>query len=177
MVLSVGLALLAVSCGSPRRVDYASFEKIPIAPTSMIHRILAKSNPITGRAAFYGNYGGPGNKGGPPQDEMDDVFRRHDIVYYLARTKPMMDAADRELTRRLNAMEESTLTTEGVEFRNRTTGYFDSWWCHVIGKPWKTYVHREEAQGCPFRSEAQVREFFRKDRPGIPDTSALFDGR
>ncbi|NIP96956.1 MAG: hypothetical protein GWO24_27390, partial [Akkermansiaceae bacterium] len=89
-------------------------------------RILAKSNPITARKSFYGNYGGPGNKGGPPQDEMDELFRRHDIVYYLSRAKGTMRVADEELISGLQSCNPAKLDEDGKEYRERAIGFFQS---------------------------------------------------
>ena len=75
-------AAMTVSCVSHKAVDYRAYEKMPMKPSSAINRAVLKSNPYTSKRAFYGNYGGSGNCGKAPLDDMDELFRRHDIVYY-----------------------------------------------------------------------------------------------
>lgn len=64
----------------------------------------------------YGNYGGPGYSGGgrgeganftaPPVDDLDDLFRDHDIAYQNARGTDDIDEADRELVAGISSLPE-----------------------------------------------------------------------
>jgi hypothetical protein len=150
-------------------VNYAEYERIPVRPVSSTLRILAKSNPITGKKAFYGNYGGPGNSGGKPHDEMDELFRRHDIVYHTARTKEAMLAADASLVERLHTLDVERLGSEAAEYRERAVGFLTSPVSHVIGKPLCSFFCRREQAGCYFQNCDVVQEFFAEGHPGIPE--------
>ena len=38
------------------------------------------------RNFFHGNYGGFGNRGGAPTDELDVIFQKHDVGYYHSKS-------------------------------------------------------------------------------------------
>ena len=162
------LSGVLTACASKRPVNYESYERIPDSPASITFRVLAKSNPITAKKAFYGNYGGPGNVGGEPQDEMDEYFRRHDIVYHLSKTRRTMLVADEELIAAINALDATSLSPHGIEYRKRATGFFGSKISHVIGKPWSTFFVYREPSGSYFHSPQVVREFFDSRHTGMP---------
>ncbi len=167
-VAAIGALLLLPSCSSTRSVDYADYERIPITTSSLAFRALAKTNPVTAEMAFYGNYGGPGNDGGKPIDKMDELFRRHDIVYYASKTKKTMRVADQELVARLRDLSPEEMDKRGQRYRTRVINFCTSPWCGVIGKPWSTFHRCRESAACYFQSPEIVRAFFRPDHPGIP---------
>lgn len=163
------IAVLSVSCARHRPViNYAAYERTPNRPASMIWRLLAKSNPITSRASFYGNYGGPGNLGGKPLDEMDELFRRHDIVYHLSDTRKVMEVADEELIEGLQSLDTRRLAPQGERYRQRAISFFSSPVSLVVGKPLSTLYRCREAPDGYFQSPEVVREFFSKEHPGFP---------
>jgi hypothetical protein len=157
-----------VSCTSRQVVNYAQYERIPHTAASATFRFLAQSTSFTRERAFYGNYGGPGNAGGRPRNEMDELFRRHDIVYYLARTRENMLMADDELVAGLKGIDAERLGSQAVEYRGRAVSFFESPVSHVIGKPWSSFLTSKEPDGAYFRSPATVREFFSDEHSGMP---------
>lgn len=48
---------------------------------------------------FHGNYGGKGNRGGEPTDELDKVFQRHDVGYHHTKDKTKRLVHDNALIR------------------------------------------------------------------------------
>ncbi len=120
----------------PRReVAYEEYEKIPVLPTSKVYRRLLKAIPVVRNQVFYGRYGGFGNLGGRPIDPLDDLFRKHDIVYYEANHYRAMVAADLALVEALENLDPSGLGPRAREFRERTIGYFGSPGARALGKP------------------------------------------
>ena len=169
-MVAVGvLSTALVSCAVQREVDYAGYERIPNTAASITFRMLAKSNPITGQRLFYGNYGGPGNNGGRPHDEMDELFRRHDIVYYSSDTKMTMRVADEELLSGLRSLETGKLDANGRKYRDLVMNFFESPYCKYFGKPWSIFYRRNESADCYFQSPEVVREFFSEEHPGMPE--------
>ena len=81
--------------GKLARYDYTTYEKIPDRPTSIAYRTVLKTFPSIRKKAFWGNWAGSGCAGGVPVDEMDEVFRRHDIAYAEASTLRTMQWAAR----------------------------------------------------------------------------------
>ena len=87
LVTFAGVAVLSLlmpscACRIPQEDNHSAYTKHPKRASSKFWRGLAKSMPFSKDAAFYGNWGGSGNKGGRPIDQLDEAFRRHDIVYY-----------------------------------------------------------------------------------------------
>lgn len=160
--------LLLPSCTANRRVDYAAHDRIPITSASLTFRLLAKTNPVTDKMVFYGNYGGPGNDGGKPIDNMDELFRRHDIVYYSSSTKKTLRVADRELVSGLRDLEPEEMDEHAQRYRTRVINFFTSPWCEVLGKPWSSYYRQQESAECYFKSPELVRTFFEPEHSGIP---------
>jgi hypothetical protein len=150
-------------------VNYAVYERIPMRTASATFRALAKTNPLTAKRAFYGNYGGPGNGGERPLDEMDELFRRHDIVYYNARTRGTMLVADAQLIEGLNRIDPSEMSAEAITFRDRAISFFQWPGSRVIGKPWSSFCTRREPEGSYFSSPEAVRRFCSQDHPGMPE--------
>jgi hypothetical protein len=137
--VAVSTAALTSSCSfidPPKEdVDYANYEKIPVLPTSKVYRRLLKAIPIIRGKVFYGRYGGFGNKGGEPIDPLDELFRKHDIVYYEANHYPAMVTADYALVEALIDLDPGVLDRRGQKFRERTILYFGSPSILVVGKP------------------------------------------
>lgn len=48
---------------------------------------------------FHGNYGGRGNRGGPPVDKLDKEFQKHDTGYTYSKTPDDRHAHDKSLVR------------------------------------------------------------------------------
>jgi len=57
------------------------------------------------RNFFHGNYGGFGNRGGTPTDELDKVFQKHDVGYYHSKSPKDKKKHDESL---VNATEKLT---------------------------------------------------------------------
>lgn len=167
-MIATGLALSMGSCSPNRPVDYRAYDHIPVSPVNTTFRFLARTNPLTSRAAFYGNYGGPGNSGGRPSDRMDELFRRHDIVYWLAKTRLNLMMADRELVEKLEELETRPLEEHGEKFRQRAIDFFGSPISRVIGKPVATFFRRREPPDSYFPNPSAVQEFFSESHSGMP---------
>jgi hypothetical protein len=105
---------------------------------------------------------------------MDEGFRRHDIVYHLAKSRPPMLAADEALSRWLGDLDENTLSPKALTFRRRALNFFGSPVSKVLGKPVSTLVVKDEVPSCPFRTEEQVWRFFSKDHSGFPEVGGSF---
>lgn len=168
VVLMAGSLLSLSSCASDQTVDYSSYEKIPLTGTAKLLRTLVKSTPATKRLALYGNYGGPGNGGGVPMDDMDELFRRHDLVYHLARTRSTMRLADQELVAGLKELEEGALDEPALGFRERSIKFFESSISVLIGKPFCTLCFSTEKEGSHFEDPDRVSLFFSKGHSGLP---------
>ena len=135
VAIGVVLALGGVACSTkPVVLDYESYPKLPMTFAVKSLRFVAK-NPLTRDAAFWGNYGGPGNNGGKPVDEMDEYFRQHDIAYLEASKMEDTHVADRKLIGELDVVEEDALSKTGRKFRKRAIGYFSSPISKTLGKP------------------------------------------
>lgn len=165
------LLSLFTSCASlkdPIAVDHQSYSPTPLLPSSRIYRGLAKSIPGVSKAAFHGNWGGSGNRGGAPVDEIDEAFRRHDIVYYESRCGKHLKAADRALVNWLEQVDEDSLSPEARRYRERAIKFMQSPMANVVGKPLVVMLKREEREDCYFQSPEVVERFFAFDHPGFP---------
>lgn len=98
------LGLVMSSCATKQCVDYRAYVKPPEKPAAAAVRNVLRDIPSTRETMFYGNYGGLGSNGGCPVDEMDELFRRHDIVYTEAKTQKMMRLADEVLVEYLKKL-------------------------------------------------------------------------
>ncbi|GAA5479084.1 hypothetical protein [Haloferula helveola] len=163
------LCAVMTSCGwvCPEAVDHRQHEKTPDHASTKIWRGLAKSNGWSSERAFYGNWGGPGNRGGKPVDEMDEMFRRHDIVYYEARSGCCLRAADRALAEALKSIDTSELDRDALAFRERAIRFFESPWSRVVGKPMSYHVRMTEPDWSRFDSSQEVFAFFDPDSSGM----------
>lgn len=172
------LCSLFASCASrpPTAIDHRIYPKTPELPSSKITRGLAKCFPFSRDAAFWGNWGGSGNKGGAPIDEMDELFRRHDIVYYESRCGKHLKAADRALVDHLERIDVDTLEPEAALYRKRAIKFMNSPIALVVGKPMVVMLRKREWDGCYFTSPQVVEQFFEPDHPGFPYGDATLPG-
>lgn len=175
LLLLVGVTLSLVSCASSNLVhlDYQNFQKTPDKTSSKITRIVCKSNPYTNKRSFYGKWGGSGNRGGEPVDQMDELFRRHDLVYYLCRCKKNLRAADEALVEGLENLNPEPLTSRGNKFRTRAISFMGSPWASFLGKPMSARFHQREISGNYFHSPEDVKAFFKPDHSGMPMTDSM----
>ena len=134
------LACLA-NCSAPRivvntcRLDYTQYPLLPQARTSTVLRTVAFIVPGLHQQAIYGNYGGPGSKPGAPVDNMDEIFRRHDIAYLEGVTLEELYESDRLLVKRLEAIDPEELTWSQNLYRWRAIKFFTSDVSKRFGKP------------------------------------------
>ncbi len=176
---ALAAAMLAPACASidqPKvAVDYQAYEKIPILPTSLVYRRVLKAVPIVRGQVFYGRYGGFGNRGGRPVDALDDLFRKHDIVYYEANHYGAMVAADQALMQAVWDLDPDQLDRKGRRFREKTLVYFGSPSSLVVGKPVTSGWPRPERPTL-FPTPETIRDFLTDPDtpfplPPGPDTS------
>ncbi len=142
------------------RYDYSAYAHIPDTPTSWLFRTVAKAIPYTHDRAFWGNYGGSGCCGGIPIDEMDEIFRRHDIAYAEARSLRTMQWADAACVEALGKLDTRKMSPEAIAFKNRAASFFANRSLTLIGKPVSSYFVQHEWKDCPFKSPFDVRELF-----------------
>jgi|GEM_PF-5181593 len=126
VLVSVASAAFLVNCRTTRpAVDYAAYEKMPTLPTSAILRTTLKITPVLRKKAFHGRYGGPGNEGGHPVDPLDELFRKHDIVYYEASNEVALHESDRALVAEMKKLESADLGDKAHAYRERAIRFFD----------------------------------------------------
>lgn len=133
-------AASAVSCATTEshrqvRLKQSDFPKLPAASYSAKLRAKAQIDPDLRAKFFWGNYGGPGNRGGRPVDEMDWLFYRHDLAYLQGLTLRELRQSDRQLIRALREIEPDSLTLRGRAYRKRAIFYFRMPFSRWIGKP------------------------------------------
>jgi hypothetical protein len=150
----------AADTGVRAKHDYATYAKIPDGTTSLICRAVLKSIPYTRERAFRGNYAGSGNVGGLPVDEMDAIYRIHDIVYVEAGAAKTMRWADDACIEALAKIDTRRLTAADIEYRDRAAAFFKSKAFGWMGKPPVAFLHAREAKDCPFQTEDDVRRAF-----------------
>lgn len=142
------------------RYDYSDYSRIPDRPTSLAYRTFLKTIPYTRKRAFWGNWGGCGSKGGEPVDEMDEIFRRHDIIYYETRSLPTMRAADKACVAALKRLDTATMSPEAREYHQRAIRFFSNPTYAPIGKPLGCFVHIKESPRSPFQTDRDIQRFF-----------------
>lgn len=147
--------------GKMGRYDYTTYAHIPDTPTSWLYRRVLKIIPHTRRNAFWGNWAGSGNAGGPPKDEMDEIFRRHDIAYAESNALKTMKWADEACVEALHRMDQSKMSPEGIAFYNRSAGFFSNPWLVLVGKPVSSYWQCQERKDSPFQSKEDLRALFK----------------
>ena len=131
------LVAIGVSACSSKTIDldYASYPKIPMSLPVKTLRLVVM-NPLSKKKAIWGNYGGPGNRGGAPVDAQDALYRLHDISYLEVMKYNEIIDADRNLVEGLDRLDESKMNAHGKLFRERAIKYFSSPISRVLGKPW-----------------------------------------
>lgn len=117
------------------QLNYSEYPHLPNAPTSVVLRTIANIIPGLRMQAIYGNYGGPGCKPGAPVDNMDEIFRRHDIAYFEGVTLEELYESDRLLVGRLQALDPEELSWAQNRYRRRAIKFFSSSMSERIGKP------------------------------------------
>jgi hypothetical protein len=144
-------------------------KKNPDSTISAVFRAVQKGIPYTSKRAFWGNYGGSGNAGGKPIDEMDELFRRHDIVYVEAKSLPVLREADRQLVAALKRIDPTTLPPEGREFRDTAIHFMDSPVAETVAKPLWAMLRTKEPEWSYFQTKEAVLPFFDLSNPALPD--------
>lgn len=114
----------------------------------------------------YGNWGGPGAEGGEPVDEMDELFRRHDISYDLVHSLGRMRLSDELLVHYLvTKVDPSDLTEHGKLYRQQAITYFRSPLSRTLGKPMRSFFVRKEHPEGLFAEDGSLEEFFNPEVP------------
>jgi len=144
-----------------RRYDYTTCAPIPDTPTSWAYRRVLKIIPYTRKNAFWGNWAGSGNAGGPPKDAMDEIFRRHDIAYAESNALKTMKWADEACVEALHRMDQSKMSREAIAFSQTSIRFFNNPWLLLVGKPVSSYWHCRERKDCPFQSKEDLRALFK----------------
>ncbi|HEX5790673.1 MAG TPA: hypothetical protein VFY13_05945 [Luteolibacter sp.] len=150
------------------RQDYSQYSKIPNTPTSLAYRTFLKTVPYSRQRAFWGNWGGCGNRGGLPVDEMDEIFRRHDIIYHEARTLHTLRIADKACLQALAKLDTRSMSPQAREFHLRSTRFFSNPNYVPIGKPISSFLRFKESKNCPFRSEEEIYRLFEFEPSAVP---------
>lgn len=175
-ILSASMIILLSSCAVKREIpsrpvpnsestsqmtmrDYSTFAKIPDKPTSIAYRLVLQTIPYTRERAFWGQWGGCGNRGGKPVDEMDEIFWKHDVVYAEARSIRTMKLADEACVAALAKLDTESMSDEALEFHKRSTKFFTSRLSTVVGKPVSCFVYLNEPEQSPFSSPESVYDF------------------
>ena len=146
--------------GKMARQDYATYAHIRDTPTCWTYRFILKAIPYTRTRAFWGNYAGSGCASGRPKDEMDEIFRRHDVAYDEARSLRTMQWADAACVEALRKLDTRKMSPTAIAFRDRSASFFSSRALTLVGKPVSSYLIARESKDCPFQCEADVRELF-----------------
>ena len=124
-----------VAYRSPASPSTTTYSKLSGNLTSRLCRAALKSNPLTSKRAFYGNYGGPGDYGGVPIDFMDELFFQHDLCYCESRSLRRMIDGDKALVSALKAIDPDTLDDDARAYRKRAIAFFRSPFSRIVGKP------------------------------------------
>jgi hypothetical protein len=169
ILLVVAAAAGAVSCaaGPKPPLDYKKYPHISDTLTSFTFRAVLKAIPYTRQRAFHGNYGGSGNSGGKPVDKLDEIFRRHDIVYRESGAFTTMRWSDEAVVEILSKMDDASLPPKTAEFKNRAKGYFANPRLMWLGKPPPSLFRYKEPPGAPFQTREDVVGFFSDSHDGM----------
>ncbi|MEM7385692.1 MAG: hypothetical protein AAF514_12170 [Verrucomicrobiota bacterium] len=149
---------------------------MPDSPPIHVFRFVVKRTPVLKNQAFYGNYGGLGNRGGKPIDRIDDLFRRHDIVYYEGSSFPTLRGSDELLMKKLGEIPRSTLTDFQKAYIDQAIGYFSSVWGWRLGKPIIKWYRTKETHE-KFRQPGFIEQFFDQRTPGFLNQGAAETGQ
>ncbi len=148
------IAACLTSCATKQvELDLSEYPKLPSARIVDQTRIFIKKSDRLRELALWGNYGGPGCAGGPPIDQMDELFRQHDLSYLQGIKRRELIESDRLLMAQLDSLDAAELSPSAQAYRDRAIGYFSRPLSRVIGKPPNVI-------------------FGLKTRPAIIDTSA-----
>lgn len=128
-------AFAGCSTPEPVRLVKADYPELPASSFAAKLRAKAKVDPDLRVKMFWGNYGGPGNRGGPPRDEMDWLFYGHDLSYLQGVRLRELRASDRQLVRDLKKIDAGSLSLRGRAYRERAMLYFRLPISRWIGKP------------------------------------------
>ena len=173
-LLNVAGLFCLSSCALHRPpIDYEAYEKMHFAPGAKVLRNATKALPGINQHVYYGNYGGPGNNGGSPADTMDELFRRHDIAYYLCESPETLYRADELLVEGLKSLKPEDLSmTRSEKFRQRAIKYFEGPLAQSgLGKP-GAIMRREETEiNCPLEVQGVLEALFDLNLPGMPPLS------
>lgn len=148
-------------------MDYHAYEKPNDDLTTNLARGFLMKLP-NNQKIFYGNYGGLGSNGGLPIDQMDELFRRHDIVYTEASTLKVIRVSDEVLVRYLKQIPDSGLHQTQKDYRDRAIKFFESPISKCISKPCSALFRFKEPVDSPFPNAESVIFFFSKNHSGFP---------
>ena len=146
--------------GKLARRDYSQYTHVPDTPTNLIYRAILKTVPCTRHKAFWGRWAGSGCASGPPVDDMDEIFRRHDIVYGEARSLHTMQWADAACVAALRRLDTRRMSAEALAYRDRSIAFFSNPRLTLVGKPVSSWFISREDPGCPVMTEREVWEVF-----------------
>lgn len=163
--------------GKMARNDYSKYEPVPDTPTNLVYRAVLKAVPYTRERAFWGRWAGSGCEGGRPIDEMDEIFRRHDIAYRESKALKTMQWADTACVEALKKLDTRKMSAEALAFHKRSMAFFSNPEISLIGKPFSSYIIVREEKGCPFQCEDDMRELFGLKRVTTPAPSPRLQKR
>ncbi len=133
--LAAGFCLIGSCAHRPTYLKKSEFPQLPIAEASARWQERAERSPELKEKLYWKNYGGPGNRGGRPADEMDWLFYRHDLAYLEGVRLRSLRSADRELVRDLRAIDPGALDEAGRRYRKRAILFFSLPVSRWVGKP------------------------------------------
>lgn len=139
IIVTAGIAaafFLSSSCEyRPVYLNKSEYPTLPSSKRTEQRRARGERDPVYEERMFWGNYGGPGDLGGQPVDEMDRLFYEHDLAYTQGVRMQELLEADRELVRQLTALDPATLSPEADAYRKRAILFFKLPVSRWIGKP------------------------------------------
>lgn len=138
LAATFALCLLS-SCATkpPIYLRKSDYPVLPVVAPSTRWQARAERHPELKEKLYWHNYGGPGNQGGVPVDEMDRLFYNHDLAYLQEFKMGVLRKADRDLVRGLKAIDPSTLDETGKVYRKRAIFFFASPFSRWLGKPYE----------------------------------------
>ncbi len=133
--VSAALYLFASCEYRPVYLNKSEYPVLPSSKRTEQRRDRGERDPVYEERMFWGNYGGPGDLGGRPVDELDRLFYEHDLAYTQGvRMRELMEA-DRELVRKLKALDPAKLSSDANAYRKRAILFFKLPVSRWIGKP------------------------------------------
>ncbi|MGI9244819.1 MAG: hypothetical protein ACR2RV_28710, partial [Verrucomicrobiales bacterium] len=98
--------LCLTSCATKQHeLDLSEYPKLPSARIVDRTRAYIMKSDRLRTLALWGNYGGPGCSGGRPIDEMDELFRQHDLSYNQGIKRRELIDSDKLLVAQLESLE------------------------------------------------------------------------